>query len=111
MKYQVKDNQIVRRAIPENYTHEDDSTTLGYNLLSETELKTDGWLEVVDIIPSYDSLTQFVSMVEERILDDKIERIYEVTMISEQPQPTIPFETKVMDTLAFLITELGYPTL
>lgn len=90
MKVQVINGEITRRSVPENYTHDDGSVTLGYNLLPIEELKKDGWVEVVEIKPNYNPETQYLAFESEILGTDEVIITYKVVdIVVTPPQPTL----------------------
>lgn len=82
---QVKNNEITLRSVPENYTHEDESVTLGYNLLPTEELSKDGWVEVVEVKPTYNPDTQYLTLESEVVGVNKVTATYKVVDIVIPP--------------------------
>ena len=99
---QVKNNEITLRHVPENYTHEDGSVTLGYNLLPIEELSRDGWVEVVEVKPTYNPETQYLSLESEVVGVNKVTATYKVVDIIPY-KPVVTEEQKAIDMMKYLM--------
>jgi hypothetical protein len=71
-------------------------TVSGYNLLDEDTLREDGWLPVVDVVPEYNSSTQYVRLSKYVKVGDHAEAQYDIFDIEYgTPDPTPSLSDRV----------------
>lgn len=86
----VKNNQIISFNLPETGTLDNGCTVSGYNTLDAEILKQEGWLPLIEDMPTYNPETHHIEFGSYIIGEDKVVAKY-IAVLTEiivpEPQP------------------------
>jgi hypothetical protein len=91
MQVQIKNNEIIRFGLPETGTLENGCTVSGYNTLPVEQLKHEGWVELIEEIPTVTE-NQHLEHLGYEVLKDSVVSRYKA-VDNEVIEPTVQAPT------------------